>query len=93
MKRGGALWCLHLKRSCHNHAEVFVQLLFFQLIDFIFNASKQCFRKERNYRGSESHSPHQLRKGSHFVTEYRKAPPPQKGKEKPMGIRRVAGLA
>jgi hypothetical protein len=30
---------------------------------------------------------------SHFDTEYRKAPPPRKGKEKSMGIRRVAGLA
>jgi len=33
-------------------------------------------------------------KRSHFDTEYRKAPPPRKaGKEKSMGIRRVAGLA
>jgi hypothetical protein len=48
---------------------------------------------EKNYAGSENHSPHQLRKRSHFGTEYRKAPPPRKGKEKSMGIRRVAGLA
>ena len=48
--------------------------------------------KEKNI-GSESHSPHQLRKRSHFGTEYRKAPPPRKGKEKSMGIKRVAGLA
>jgi hypothetical protein len=48
--------------------------------------------KEKNI-GSESHSPHQLRKRSHFGTEYRKAPPPRKGKETSMGIKRVAGLA
>jgi len=30
---------------------------------------------------------------SHFKTKYRKAPPPRKGKEKAMGIRRVAGSA
>jgi len=46
-----------------------------------------------NYSGGESHSPRYLRKRSHFGTEYRKAPPPRKGKEKSMGIRRVAGLA
>ena len=34
-----------------------------------------------------------LGKRSHFGTDYRKAPPPQNGKEKSMGIRRVAGLA
>ena len=35
-----------------------------------------CVRKEKkNYAGSEIHSPHQLRKRSHFGTEYRKAPP------------------
>jgi hypothetical protein len=39
-------------------------------------------RKRKNYAGSESHSPHYLRKRSHFGTEYRKAPSPQKGKEK-----------
>jgi hypothetical protein len=50
-------------------------------------------KKEKNYAGSENHSPHYLRKNSHFGTEYRKALPPQKGKEKSMGIRRVAGLA
>ena len=51
-------------------------------------------RKEKNnYAGSENHSPHKLRKRSHFGTEYRKAPPPRKGKEKSMGIKRVAGLA
>jgi hypothetical protein len=32
-----------------------------------------------------------IRKRSHFGTKYRKAPPPRKGKEKSMGIRRVAG--
>jgi hypothetical protein len=32
-------------------------------------------------------------KRSHFGTEYRKAFPPQKGKEKSMRIKRVAGLA
>jgi hypothetical protein len=50
-------------------------------------------RKKKNYAGSENHSPHQSRKRSHFGTEYRKAPPPRKGKEKLMGIKRVAGLA
>jgi hypothetical protein len=49
--------------------------------------------KRKNYVGSESHSPHLLSKRSHFGTDYRKAPPPRKGKEKLMGIRRVAGLA
>jgi hypothetical protein len=50
--------------------------------------------KKKNYAGSESHSPHKLRKGSHFGTEYRKAPPPRKeGKGKSMGNKRVAGLA
>jgi len=29
----------------------------------------------------------------HFGAEYRKAPPPQEGKGKSMGIKRVAGLA
>jgi hypothetical protein len=37
-------------------------------------------KKRKNYAGSESHSPHYLRKRSHFGTEYRKAPPPPKGK-------------
>jgi hypothetical protein len=50
-------------------------------------------KKRINYAGSENHSPHYLRKRSHFGTEYRKAPPPRKGKEKSMGIRRVVGLA
>jgi hypothetical protein len=49
--------------------------------------------KRKNYVGSESHSPHLLRKRSHFGTEYRKALPPRKGQGKSMGIRRVAGLA
>jgi hypothetical protein len=31
---------------------------------------------KENYAGSENHSPHQLRKRSHFGTEYHKAPPP-----------------
>jgi hypothetical protein len=34
-------------------------------------------KKKKNYAGSENHSPHQLRKRSHFGTEYRKAPPPR----------------
>jgi len=34
-----------------------------------------------------------IKERSHFGTEYRKAPPPRKGMEKPMGIKRVAGLA
>jgi hypothetical protein len=48
----------------------------------------RLYRNGKNYAG-----PHQLRKRSHFGTEYRKAPPPRKGKEKSMGIKRVAGLA
>jgi hypothetical protein len=50
-------------------------------------------KKKKDYAGSESHSPHLSKKRSHFGTEYRKAPPLQKGKEKSTGIRRVAGLA
>jgi len=49
-------------------------------------------KKRKNHAGSEHHSPHKLRKRVHFGTEYRKAPPPRKGKEKSMGIRRVAGV-
>jgi hypothetical protein len=49
-------------------------------------------KKKKKHAGSESHSPHKSRKRSHFGTEYRKAPSPRKGKEKSMGIRRVAGL-
>jgi hypothetical protein len=57
-------------------------------------ASKlHVFKYKKNYAGSENHYPHELRKRSHFGTEYRKAPQPQKGKEEIMGIRRVAGLA
>jgi len=48
---------------------------------------------KKTYAGSENHSPHHLRKRSHFGTEYRKAPPLRKGKENSMGIKRVAGLA
>ena len=33
---------------------------------------------KKNYAGSENHSPHQLRKRSHFGIEYRKAAPPRK---------------
>jgi hypothetical protein len=40
-------------------------------------------KEEKNFAGSESH----------VGTKYRKARPPRKGKEKPMGIMRVAGLA
>ena len=43
--------------------------------------------KRKNYAGSENHSPHQLRKRSHFGTEYRKAPPPREGKENQWGSR------
>jgi hypothetical protein len=51
-------------------------------------------RGKKNYAGGENHSPHQLRKRSHFGTKYCKAPhPPKGGKEISMGIRRVAGLA
>ena len=42
---------------------------------------KEKKRKMKNYAGSENHSPHRLRKRSHFGSEYRKAPPTQKGKE------------
>jgi hypothetical protein len=44
-------------------------------------------KKIGNYTGSENQSPHKLKKRSHFGTEYRKAPPPQKGKEKQWGSR------
>jgi hypothetical protein len=50
------------------------------------------WKEKKNYAGSGNHSPHKLRKKSHFGTEYCKAPPPRKGKEKLMGIKRVAGL-
>jgi hypothetical protein len=63
---------------------------------WVISYDTECMKKKRrrkNYVGSESHSPHQLRKRSHFGTEYRKAPPPRKGKENSMGIRRVAGFA
>ena len=43
-------------------------------------------KKKINYAGSENHSPHQLRKKSHFGTEYCKAPSPRKWKGKSMGI-------
>jgi hypothetical protein len=54
--------------------------------------SPACIKKRLskikiNYAGSENHSPHKLRKRSHFGTEYRKAPPPQKGKENQWGSR------
>ena len=39
-------------------------------------------KKRKNSAGSEKHCPHQLRKRSHFGTEYRKAPPPPKRKGK-----------
>jgi hypothetical protein len=44
-------------------------------------------RKRKNYAGSENHSPHKLRKRSHFGTEYHKALPPRKGKENQWGSR------
>ena len=44
-------------------------------------------KEKKNYAGSENHSPHKLRKRSHFGTEYRKALPPWKGKEKQWGSR------
>jgi len=50
-------------------------------------------KKKEKLRRQWKPLPRQLRKRSHFGTEYRKAPPPQKGKEKSMGIKRVAGLA
>jgi len=50
-------------------------------------------KEKKNYAGSENHSPLKIRKRSHFGTEYRKAPPPQKGKENQWGFERVAGLA
>ena len=63
-----------------------------------FKINKHSFyhiskEKRNNYAGSEHHSPHQVRKRSHFGTEYHKAPPPWKGKEISMRIKRVAGLA
>jgi hypothetical protein len=71
-------------------------MIFLSLPSFVRSLSLKRKRKrkeKKNYTGSEIHSPHQLRKRSHFGTEYRKAPPPRKGKEKLMGIRRVSGLA
>jgi len=50
-------------------------------------------KEKKKYAGNGNHSPHNSRKKSQFGTEYRKAPPPRKGKEKSMGIKRVAGLA
>jgi hypothetical protein len=50
-------------------------------------------KEKENCVGSENHSPHYSREKSYFGTEYRKAPPPLKAKEKSMGIKRVAGLA
>ena len=41
-------------------------------------AHDRCVNKKKKYAGSESHSPHQLRKRSHFGTKHRKAPPPRK---------------
>ena len=46
-------------------------------------------KKRKNKAGSKNHSPYKLRKRSHLGTKYRKAPPPRKGKEKLMGIKRV----
>ena len=34
--------------------------------------------ENNNYAGSENHSPHQLRKRSHFGTGYRKKLPPER---------------
>jgi hypothetical protein len=59
----------------------------------MFKAERKEKDKLRRQWKLHTHSPHQLRKRSHFGTKYRKAPPPQKGKEKSMGIKRVAGLA
>jgi hypothetical protein len=42
-------------------------------------------RKEKLRRRSENHSPHKIKKKSHFGTEYRKAPPPRKRKENQWG--------
>ena len=39
-------------------------------------STTEATEKRKNYAGSESHSPHYLKKKSHFGTEYRKAPPP-----------------
>ena len=50
-------------------------------------------RKKKKLRRQWKPLPHEIRKRSHFGTEYRKAPPPRKGIEKPMGIKRIAGLA
>jgi hypothetical protein len=51
-------------------------------------------KEKKNYAGTEvTPHIHQLRKRGHLNTEYRKTPPPRKGKEKSMGTMRVAGLA
>jgi hypothetical protein len=47
--------------------------------------------KRRNYAGSENHSPHYLKKKSHFDTGYRKTPT-NRIRIKSMQIRRVADL-
>jgi hypothetical protein len=46
-------------------------------------------KKRKNYVGSESHSPHLLRKRSHFGTEYRKALPLEKERNDQWGSRRL----
>jgi hypothetical protein len=43
--------------------------------------------EKKKYTGSENHSPHKLRKRSHFGTEYCKAAPLRKGKENRWGSR------
>jgi len=60
------------------------------LLDELLTSTCLATKEKKNYVGSENYSP---MKRSHFGTEYCKAPPPRKGKEKSMGIRRVAGLA
>jgi len=45
------------------------------------NAQKKKLRRQ------SKPLPTSIKKRSHFGTEYRKAPPPQKGEEKSMGIK------
>ena len=56
------------------------------LISWVLTPARKRKEKKKNYAGSENHSPHQLRKKSHFGTEYCKAPSPRKWKGKSMGI-------
>jgi hypothetical protein len=57
------------------------------LISWVLTPARKRKEKKKNYAGSENHSPHQLRKKSRFGAEYRKAPPPRKGRKNQWGSR------